>query len=319
MVDNYVFGESNNTWMIGENYYAPGTGKALRYLNNPPLADNKNLTINDDPDHYSNRYTGPLDNGGIHVNSGIVNKVFYLLAKGGTHPNGGPTMTGIGITPAAQIWYKAFTTYVVATTNFAGARDATVAACGVLFGTSSSTCFAVQVAWGLCGVGSVPTPSPNQLIVNPGMERTQSPWTISGTGVSWYGSGVNSYAGTGYIYMGTVNGASGSVSQGPFNMANNTGNATLSFYLRIDTSETSLTIVKDYMTVEIRNANTGASLGIIAAFSNLNATGTYNYFGPYPIIAYKNIPIKLIFSACTDLNSPTYFYLDQVNINTYLY
>ena len=32
----------------------------------------------DDPDHYSERYTGTGDNGGVHINSGIANKAFFL-------------------------------------------------------------------------------------------------------------------------------------------------------------------------------------------------------------------------------------------------
>ena len=46
-----------------------------------------------DPDHYSKRYTGTSDNGGVHTNSGIINKA-YLLANGGTHY--GVTVNGIG-------------------------------------------------------------------------------------------------------------------------------------------------------------------------------------------------------------------------------
>lgn len=47
-----------------------------------------------DPDHYSKRYTGSSDNGGVHTNSGIINKQAYLLANGGTHY--GVTVNGIG-------------------------------------------------------------------------------------------------------------------------------------------------------------------------------------------------------------------------------
>ena len=47
-----------------------------------------------DPDHYSKRYTGTGDNGGVHTNSGIINKAAYLLANGGTHY--GVTVNGIG-------------------------------------------------------------------------------------------------------------------------------------------------------------------------------------------------------------------------------
>ena len=43
-----------------------------------------------DPDHYSIRYTGPEDGGGVHINSGIANHACYLAIEGGTNRvNGG--------------------------------------------------------------------------------------------------------------------------------------------------------------------------------------------------------------------------------------
>ena len=38
-----------------------------------------------DPDHYSIRFTGTGDNGGVHINSGIPNHAFYLAVDGGTN------------------------------------------------------------------------------------------------------------------------------------------------------------------------------------------------------------------------------------------
>src|SRR5207245_6235246 len=112
MTERYVRGESANTWLQGEDNYTPGVpGDAFRYMDDPHRASEKGYTVDDDPDHYSERYTGTADNGGVHINSGIANKTFYLLAKGGTHHLGG-SMTGIGADAAALIWYKALTTYM---------------------------------------------------------------------------------------------------------------------------------------------------------------------------------------------------------------
>ena len=49
-----------------------------------------------DPDHYSIRFTGPEDNGGVHINSGIPNHVFYLAVVGGTHRVSGRRRAGRG-------------------------------------------------------------------------------------------------------------------------------------------------------------------------------------------------------------------------------
>jgi Zn-dependent metalloprotease len=152
MTERYARGESSNTWLIGEQSYTPGTsGDALRYMSNPHQASNSGYTADDDPDHYSERYTGTGDNGGVHINSGIANKAFYLLAVGGTHHRGG-SMTGIGSAAAARIWYRALTSYMTSSTNFKGARTATLNAAAALYGSGSTNYNAVANAWSLCGV-----------------------------------------------------------------------------------------------------------------------------------------------------------------------
>jgi Zn-dependent metalloprotease len=144
MVERYAQGETSNTWKIGEQAYTPATaGDALRYMNNTHAGG--------DPDHYSERYTGTSDNGGVHTNSGIGNFAFYLVAKGGTHHLGG-SMTGIGTDAAAKIWYRALTSYMTSSTNFHGARVATLNAAAALYGSGSTNYNAVAQAWTLCGV-----------------------------------------------------------------------------------------------------------------------------------------------------------------------
>ncbi len=144
MVERYASGESSDTWKIGEDAYTPGTsGDALRYMNDTHRGG--------DPDHYTERYTGSADNGGVHTNSGIPNYAFYLLAKGGTHHKGG-SMTGIGATKAERIWYKALTSYMTSNTNFKGARTATLNAAASIYGSGSTEYSRVASSWSLVGV-----------------------------------------------------------------------------------------------------------------------------------------------------------------------
>jgi Zn-dependent metalloprotease len=158
MVERSKKGETSattNMWRIGEEIFTPNTpGDALRYMDNPRLAANGGYSVDDDPDHYSERYTGTADNGGVHINSGIVNHMFYLLAKGGTHRKGG-SVTGIGPDKAAAIVYRALTAYMTASTNFAGARTAMENATTAL-GYTSADLTAVKQAWYLVGVGAAP-------------------------------------------------------------------------------------------------------------------------------------------------------------------
>ncbi|MBD0371886.1 MAG: M4 family metallopeptidase [Pyrinomonadaceae bacterium] len=155
MVELYARGgETAGTWRIGEDARTPATaGDAERWMDLPHNGMNYGYTSNDQPDYYTERYVGSSDNGGVHINSGISNHAFYLVAKGGTHAHvPGPFVTGIGADKAARIWYRALTTYMTSSTNFAGARTATLNAAIDLYGSGSVEAVAVADAWTACGV-----------------------------------------------------------------------------------------------------------------------------------------------------------------------
>ncbi|WP_229847660.1 M4 family metallopeptidase, partial [Kitasatospora griseola] len=84
----------------------------------------------------------------VHYSSGIGNHFFYLAAEGtGAKTIGGrahngttcnnDTFSGIGRDKAAAVWYRALTTYMTSTTNYASARTATLNAAADLYGTNS--------------------------------------------------------------------------------------------------------------------------------------------------------------------------------------
>lgn len=83
-------------WYMGEDLTGPL--RNLRNMKNPP---EKN-----DPDTYKGThwYFGTGDNGGVHINSGVSNKLCYLLTDGDTH-NGFP-VAGFGITRVAELYYE---------------------------------------------------------------------------------------------------------------------------------------------------------------------------------------------------------------------
>lgn len=85
-------------WLVGDEIMGPELyGEALRSMRHPGTAyDNAILGKDPQPAHYADRYTGSGDNGGVHINSGIPNRAFYLAA------------TELGDTIAAtRIWYHA--------------------------------------------------------------------------------------------------------------------------------------------------------------------------------------------------------------------
>lgn len=107
-----------------------------------------------DPDHYSGRYTGPLDNGGVHFNSAIPNYAYFLAIEGGTHRLGG-VVTGVGAANREQIervFYRAFTSFLGPSSNFSAARAATIQAAIELYPSNPAVQAAVTQAWSAVGV-----------------------------------------------------------------------------------------------------------------------------------------------------------------------
>lgn len=98
-VTQYFLGQDAHTadWLIGDEIMGPDLyGEALRSMRAPGTAyDNPLLGKDPQPDHMDRYYTGPADNQGVHINSGIPNKAFYLTAM------------EIGTQEAALIWYTA--------------------------------------------------------------------------------------------------------------------------------------------------------------------------------------------------------------------
>ena len=108
-----------------------------------------------DPDHYSRRFTGTADNGGVHINSGIPNQVYYLAVEGGTNRTSGLSVQGVGAANREQIervFYRAFTQMLPANATFAVARAATIQAARDLFSANSNAERAITQAWTAVGV-----------------------------------------------------------------------------------------------------------------------------------------------------------------------
>jgi len=107
------------------------------------------------PDHYSIRFTGSADNGGVHINSGIPNHVFYLAIEGGANRVSGLSVQGVGSANREQIetaFYRAVAQLLPADATFTMARAATIQAARDLYGPVSAAERALTEAWNAVGV-----------------------------------------------------------------------------------------------------------------------------------------------------------------------
>jgi Zn-dependent metalloprotease len=139
----FYFQPEKADYLAGEDVFTPG---GLRSLQNPMAYGY--------PDHYSIRYRGGDDNGGVHINSNIVGHAFYLAIEGGRHRLGG-TVQGVGSANRDQIekvFYRGFTSYLTPTATFSQARAATIQAARDLYNPGSAAETAVIQAWNAVGV-----------------------------------------------------------------------------------------------------------------------------------------------------------------------
>ena len=137
-------GDLKADYLCAEDVVKPG---GLRSMENPQAFG--------DPDHYSRRFTGTADSGGVHTNSGIANHAFYLAIEGGTNRTSGLAVQGIGGGNREQMekaFYRAFTSMLPTNATFSQARAATIQAARDLYGSNSNAERAVTEAWTAVGV-----------------------------------------------------------------------------------------------------------------------------------------------------------------------
>jgi Zn-dependent metalloprotease len=106
--------------------------------------DDPQLGKDPQPGHMDHYVKTGRDNGGVHINSGIPNRAFYLAAA----EIGGNTWEKAG-----KIWYDTLTGGSLATdVGFAAFAAATVATATQLYGSDSAELAAVRNAWNGVGV-----------------------------------------------------------------------------------------------------------------------------------------------------------------------
>ncbi|MGW1553315.1 M4 family metallopeptidase, partial [Streptomyces sp. NPDC002346] len=201
-------------YLVGEKIDIRGNGTPLRYMDKPSK-DGRSADA-----WYSG--IGSID---VHYSSGPANHWFYLASEGsGAKTVGGvdydsPTSDGLPVTAigreaAAKIWYKALTTYMTSSTDYAGARTATLQAAADLYGLGSDTYINAANAWAAINVG--PRIVNGILLTNPDSQTsavdTAADLQIQATG---FNPGALTYFATGLPAGLTINRVTGLITGTP--------------------------------------------------------------------------------------------------------
>ena len=156
-VKKYVEGDEK-PWYIG------GDGLQLKYTNIRDMAHPENSMDGEEPtpSTYNGEYwvdtediSSENDNGGIHTNSSVGNKWFFLVTDGEEGVNDDDfeyDVKGIGIEKSRQIAYRAVVYYATKESQYNDFRLCTLQAAADLYGEYGEEVKSVADAWDAVGV-----------------------------------------------------------------------------------------------------------------------------------------------------------------------
>ncbi len=169
-------------------------------------------------------------------------------------------------------------------------------------GTSSTVTFSVSNST-----------TPTELVKNGGFESGTTSWTAS-SGVITNASGEAAHAGSYKAWLDGYGTATTDTVTQSVAIPSTASSATLSFWLHIDTDETTTTKVYDTLTVQVQSSS-GSVLATLATYSNLNQNTGYAQ-KTFDVSAYKGQTVKIYFKGVEDSQDQTSFVIDDVSLKS---
>ena len=148
MTEHYTIGGSR-IYYLGEDFAIAGN---LRNMTDP-----NNSGFREQPDTYEEDHWDFGSSPSGHVNMGVMNYWFYLLAEGGSGTNGKSfsyNVTGIGKSLARQLVFESMVNYFPLNLDYSDAKNATIWCAYNLYGSCSFELEQVIKAWDAVGVSS---------------------------------------------------------------------------------------------------------------------------------------------------------------------
>lgn len=320
-------------WYANEpsTYDAPDflVGEKVNLVGSGPIRNMYNPSALGDP----NCYSSSIPSTEVHAAAGPGNHWFYLLAMGSNPTNGQPTsptcngskVTGLGIQKAIKIMYNAML-LKTSSSSYLKYRTWTLQAAKNLYGSTGCTEFnTVKAAWDAVSVpaqsgdptcsGSTPTPTPTttttppsgcsgQKLANPGFESGNVNWSAT-SGVITNSSGQTAHSGSWKAWLdGYGRSHTDTLTQ---SVTIPSGcRATLTFWLHIDSAESTTSTAYDKLTVKAGGTT-------LATYSNLNkATGYVQR--SFDISSLAGTTASISFSGVEDSSLQTSFVIDDTAV-----
>ncbi|HEV8491065.1 MAG TPA: hypothetical protein VGR76_02295 [Candidatus Angelobacter sp.] len=195
-------------------------------------------------------------------------------------------------------------TFTASSTAAAGTSTITINASGG--GVSHSTTVSLTITTG----GTT-----TQILGNPGFENgstSPAPWTVT-SGVINNSASEPPHSGSWDAWLDGYGTTHTDTALQQVTIPAAATAATLTFFLHIDTAESTTTTAFDTLTVQVRNSS-GTVLSTLATFSNLNHATGYSQKS-FNLLSFKGQTIQIFFKGVEDSTLQTSFVLDDVNLN----
>ena len=154
-----------------------------------------------------------------------------------------------------------------------------------------------------------------QLLGNPGFENgsaSPTPWTVT-SGVIDTSTFEAPHSGSWKAWLNGYGSVHTDTLLQQVSIPSTATNATLSFWLHIDTAETTTTTAYDTLKVQIRNSS-GTVLATLATYSNLNAATGFSMTS-FDLTAYMGQKIQVYLVGVEDGGLKTSFVVDDFTLN----
>ncbi|MCW2871615.1 M1 family aminopeptidase [Actinacidiphila oryziradicis] len=150
--------------------------------------------------------------------------------------------------------------------------------------------------------------TPAQVVANGGFESSTSPWSQSSTGVITNRAGQSAHGGTNFAWLDGVGSTHTDTLSQSVTIPSGCSSATLSFWLHIDTAETTSSTAYDKLTAKIGTTT-------LATYSNLGKNTGYVQKS-FDVSAFAGQTVNVAFAGTEDSSLQTSFVVDDVALDT---
>ncbi len=222
--------------------------------------------------------------------------------------SGSVALTASGLPSGVAASFSPATTTGTSTLTLTAGSAATVGTSTVtITGTSGTLTHSTTMSLTINASGGTAT----ELIVNGGFESGSTGWTAT-SGVIGSSAGETAHSGTNFAWLDGYGTATTDTLVQTLAIPSAAISATLTFWLHIDTAETSTTTAYDTLSVQVQSSS-GGVLSTLATYSNLNS-GTGYTQKTFNVTAYKGQTIKLYFKGVEDAQLQTSFVIDDISL-----